>query len=229
VTAQAEYGVSREFIIQGIKADLPAPVRKRAIIRHTRFPICERTLVRIYLIGVSCVGKTTIGRRLAELLNIAFFDLDEEVEKFFGTAIERLQKKFPTMHAYRQEAAKALLHIQGSPDSRDSVIALPPSGLMGGYLHAMNRTTGIVVVLDDRPENILERIAFFDIDSKPLRKELTPQEKPLYLNEIKEDIACFGTTYGRAHLRVDISGLDVDAAAKKVKEAVESFRHENTP
>jgi len=34
-------------------------------------------------------GKTTIGRRLAELLNIAFFDLDEEVGKFFGTAIER--------------------------------------------------------------------------------------------------------------------------------------------
>ncbi len=95
--------------------------------------------MRIFLIGAACVGKTTIGRRLAGRLNVAFFDLDEEVEEFFGISIERLQKKFLTMPTYREEAAKVLLRTLERPDSRDSVIALPPSGLMGGYWRVMKK------------------------------------------------------------------------------------------
>jgi shikimate kinase len=30
----------------------------------------------IYLVGISCVGKTTIGRMLAEKLDFSFYDLD---------------------------------------------------------------------------------------------------------------------------------------------------------
>jgi shikimate kinase len=32
--------------------------------------------MKIFLVGVSCVGKTTIGKRLAERLGYDFFDLD---------------------------------------------------------------------------------------------------------------------------------------------------------
>ena len=88
----------------------------------------------------------------------------------------------------------------------------------------MKKTTGIIIVLDDRPKNILERIRFFDIDSKPVDQELTPREKRWYLSEIKKDLAYFGKTYARAHLKVDISGLDVDGAANAVKAAAESFQ-----
>jgi shikimate kinase len=182
--------------------------------------------MRIFLTGAACVGKTTIGRRLAGRLNVAFFDLDEEVEAFFGTSIERLQKKFLTMHTYREEAAKVLRRILERPDSRDSVIALPPSGLMGGYWRVMKKTTGIIIVLDDRPENILERIRFFDIDSKPVDQELTPREKRWYLSEMKKDLAYFGKTYGRAHLKVDIAGLDVEGVVNAVKAAAEPFRED---
>jgi shikimate kinase len=86
---------------------------------------------------VSCVGKTTIGTRLAELLGVKFFDLDTEIEAFFGISIERLQQKYNTIWGYREEAAKALVNLLHSHDSRDSVIALPPSGLMGWYLRAV--------------------------------------------------------------------------------------------
>jgi shikimate kinase len=50
--------------------------------------------MRIFLTGVGCVGKTTVGRELATLLNVAFFDLDYEIEQLFGTSIERLQEEF---------------------------------------------------------------------------------------------------------------------------------------
>jgi shikimate kinase len=103
------------------------------------------------------------------------------------------------------------------------VIALPPSGLMGGYLRAIKKANGITAVVTDKPENILKRIRFYDIDSRPIEKELTSNEKKLYLKEIKKDITYFRTSYQRANLQVDISGLDQDQAARKVKEAVEEL------
>ncbi len=177
--------------------------------------------MRVFLTGVSCVGKSAIGRTLAELLGVKFFDLDHEIETFFGTSIERLENRFLTLHSYRKEAAKALVHLLKRPDSGDSVIALPPSGLMGGYLGVIKKSAGTTIALNDEPENILERIRFYDIDSKPIGKDLTPDEKRLYLREIKGDITYFRKAYGRAHLQVDISGLNIKQAAGKVKEALE--------
>ena len=179
--------------------------------------------MRIFLTGVGCVGKTTIGKILGELLGVRFFDLDNEIERFFETSIERLQNRFLTIHSFRNEAAKALVHLLNRPESRDCVIALPPSGLMGGYLRAIKKTNGITAVVTDKPENILDRIRFFDIDSRPIKKKLTPREKKLYLREIRKDITYFRTSYQRANLEVDISGLDAEQAARKVKDAVKEL------
>src|SRR5712675_875996 len=57
--------------------------------------LVERCNMRIFLAGVSCVGKTTIGAQLAGLLDNRFFDLDVETERFFETSIERLLERFP--------------------------------------------------------------------------------------------------------------------------------------
>jgi len=90
--------------------------------------------MRVFLAGVGCVGKTTVGKELAALLGVNFFDLDHEIETFFDTCIERLQNQFLTIHSFRNEAAKSLLHLLNRPESQHSVIALTPSGLMGGYV-----------------------------------------------------------------------------------------------
>jgi shikimate kinase len=202
----------------------PGPVGAASVARSQATENAERgTEVRIYITGVACIGKTSIGRKLAEFLGVRFFDLDHEIETFFGTTIERLQNKFLTTYSFRKEAAKALIHLMKRPDSMNCVIALPPSGLMLGYLQVVKKSTGIVVALSDKPENILERITFYDIDSKQIEKILTAKEKRLYLKEIKKDITYFGKTYKRAHLQVDISGLKIEQAALKVKKALEAF------
>jgi shikimate kinase len=180
--------------------------------------------MRIFLTGVGCVGKTTIGKKMGELQGVRFFDLDNEIEIFFETSIERLQNRFLTIHSFRNEAAKALVHLLNRPESRDCVIALPPSGLMGVSLRAIKKANGITAVVTDKPENILERIRFYDIDSLPIEKKLTPKEKKWYLREIKKDITYFRTSYQRANLQVDISGLDPDQAARKVNTLVGDSR-----
>ena len=182
--------------------------------------------MRILLTGVGCVGKTTIGRMLAELLEVPFFDLDHEIETFFGISIERLQDRFLTTHSYRNEASKALVHLLNRPESQHSVIALPPSGLMGGYLRAIKKATGIAVVLSDKPESILERITFYDVDSKQIEKDLTAEERILHLKEIKKDISYFRTSYERAHLYVDIRDLDAEQATRRVRDTILTFDKE---
>ncbi len=176
--------------------------------------------MRVYLTGVSCVGKTAIGRELASLRSTPFFDLDAEVESYFGVSIERLQNRFLTVHSFRNEAAKALSALLSRPASTSAVIALPPSGLMGGYWRVVKLSPGMTVALTDTPENILARISFYDLDSKPMEKELTDEEKRWYLREIKKDITYFGKTYTRADYRVYIAGLDAFAAAQKIQNVV---------
>jgi len=49
-------------------------------------------------------------------------------------SIEQLHQKYWMPHDFRKEAAKALSIILDKPESQQAVIALPPSGLMGGVL-----------------------------------------------------------------------------------------------
>src|SRR5215471_10732318 len=119
--------------------------------------------MRILLAGVSCVGKTTIGARLAGLLEYRFFDLDIEIERFFGTSIERLRNRYLSSHDFRVAGSQVLKHVLSQDNSRNCVVALPPSGLLSGYWKVINETQGTtIVVLRDTPESILRRITFYD-------------------------------------------------------------------
>lgn len=176
--------------------------------------------MRIFLIGVACVGKTTIGRKLAPLLGVPFFDLDEEIESFFGKPITRIQNEFLTMHSFRMEAGRALEALLSRPESEGCVIVLPPSGLMAGYLQHVKKARGLVIVLHDDPGNILARITFYDDDSRLIDKQLTEKEKTLYLREIKKDMTYFRQAYRRADFSVNLSGLGPDDGAEKVSAAL---------
>ena len=161
--------------------------------------------MRVSLVGVSCVGTTTIGRILAERRSWPSFDLDDEVERHFGISIERLQARFLTSYDYRKECAVVLERIATA--NPDCVIALPPSGLRDAFLRVVGRVAGVTVAVHDTPESILERITFYDIDSQHIQKHLTEEERILYLKEIKADISYFKRSYERADLQVTITGL----------------------
>lgn len=180
-----------------------------------------RRNMRILLAGVSCVGKTTIGARLAGSLGYRFFDLDVEIERFFGSSIERLRNRHPTSHDFRRAGAQALKHVLSRSSGSNCVIALPPSGLLGSYWKVIKETReAIIVVLRDAPENILDRITFYDADSRPVQKNLTDREKRLHLREIKRDIAYFSRPFSKAHVSVDIAGCSPDEAVRKVRDAL---------
>ncbi len=172
--------------------------------------------MRVLIVGVSCVGKTTIGGLLAGRLGHPFFDLDKETESHFGTSIERLQSRFLTDYSYRKEASVVLKRIVAT--NRDCVVALPPSGLRDAYLRVIRKVECVTVTIKDTPRNIVERIRFYDIDSRPIPKHLTDEEKRLYQKEIKKDITHFKKSHQRADIHVDITGLDAAAGAARIEE-----------
>jgi len=170
--------------------------------------------LRVSLAGVSCVGTTTVGRILADRRGWAFFDLDDEIERHFGLSIERLQARFLTGYDYRRDCAVVLGRLAAAHP--DCVIALPPSGLRDAFLRVVRRVRGVTVAVHGAPENILERITFYDIDSRRIEKHLTGEERVLCLTEIKADISYFKRSYERADLQVTITGLDPEASAAAI-------------
>ena len=176
--------------------------------------------MRIFIAGIACVGKTTIGEKLSALLGYPFFDLDKETEKYFGISIERLLNRYIAGYSYRKDASEALTHILAREDSRHCVIALPPNGLRDAYWSIVKKANATVIVLHDSPENILKRITFYDIDSKLINRKISEREKKLQLREIKLDITFYRHYFKRANMTVNIAGLQADGAAQKVKDAL---------
>ena len=80
--------------------------------------------------------------------------------------------------------------------------------LTNEIIRVVRRVSGVSVAIHDTPGNIMERITFYDIDSRRIEKHLTDEERRLYLKEIKADISCFKRSYERADLHVTIVGLD---------------------
>ncbi len=86
----------------------------------------------IYIIGISCVGKTTIGELLAKKIGYSFLDLDLEIQNYYGDSIERIQNECFSILEYREKASLVLDYLLCN--CIDTVIAGTPSGLKFSYL-----------------------------------------------------------------------------------------------
>ena len=161
--------------------------------------------MKIFLTGISCVGKSTIGKELATNLGYKFFDLDKEVETHFGKSISQIQSKFIGDYSYRLYISVVLKEIIQENSDSSYVVSLPPSGLRDAFLRVLKKEKErIVIALHDLPENLIKRITFYDDNSNKIEKVLTEKEKKLYLREFRLDNTYFNRTYKRANLHVDI-------------------------
>jgi shikimate kinase len=186
---------------------------------------------KIYIVGISCVGKSTIGRILADHMGFEFYDLDEEIEKHYQKPIEKLQYDCLTMNGYKQKASVVLDRLFKTKDN--SVISGTPSGLRNSYLQVYKKQKKEINIISiniiDTPENILKRLTFYDVDSNLLSLDLDENEKKKYLKSITGDLNYFKQSLNRADLQINIEnmpltqipGLIVDEINKFVNEKLE--------
>jgi shikimate kinase len=182
--------------------------------------------MKIYIVGVGCVGKTTIGELLAKNLGYSFYDLDQNVEDYYGNPIEIIQNESYGIMDFREKASivlDELFSIEG-----DAVIAGTISGLTGAYLRVYKRhkkTSKLISVhLYDNPENILERLTFYDENSQLMQINLTDEKRKKYLRKIKADYTHFKKSLQKADLQFNIDGLPPNKIIQKISKILNSKR-----
>jgi len=179
--------------------------------------------LNIFLVGVSCVGKTIIGRRLAKEIGYKFFDLDLEIERYFKESIPDIQSQFSSDYFYRKDVSMVLRKIIEENKNNNFVVALPPSGLRDWYYKELKKTDPLVIALNDSPGNILKRITFYDDDSVKIETKLNKREKQHYLREIEKDIKFFKKYNANADYQVNINGLNIKESVNKLKALINTL------
>jgi shikimate kinase len=179
-------------------------------------------MIKIYIVGVSCVGKSTIGKLLAEKTGFAFYDFDDEIEKYFGKPIEYIQEDHMFPYSFRQETRVVLHDLLNKKE--DAAISSIPSGFRDNYLREYKKSskvsgnTFISINITDKPENILKRITFYDKESRLLDVNLSDREKAFYYKELKKDITFFKKFNSRADYEFCVDGLTLDKIPGKIIE-----------
>lgn len=146
----------------------------------------------IFIIGFTGVGKTTYGRKLAEALQVPFYDLDEVIERSEHQTIAEIFSKKGENY-FRELEAKTLREI---PTNKFAIVAC------GGGTPCFHnnldylKEKGTVVYLRKSPEEIYQQLSQTEIEKRPLLRGKSPQE---ILEWIRETLAKREVFYLKAH------------------------------
>ena len=181
--------------------------------------------MKIILVGVSCVGKSTVGRILADQVGYKFFDFDFEVEKYFDSYITFLKRKWFSEYSYRKNVSVVLRKILRENDD-NFIIAMPPSGLMDSYWRIIKKDDSLITIaLRDRAKNILKRLVFYDDYTRPMESPLTEENEMYYLEDISLDMEYFGRTLKRAKIQHKVNGKNAFEVADELRDLL--FIHQD--
>lgn len=109
----------------------------------------------IYLTGFMGSGKSTVGPRLADRLNVPFMDLDALI-------VERAGRSIPMIFAEGGEAAFRRLEREALCDAASgpaAVVALGGGAIANPENLMLLRQTGTVIYLATRVDTLAERLA----------------------------------------------------------------------
>ena len=174
--------------------------------------------MNILIFGISNVGKTTIGKKIAEKLQYEFVDIDDEIKKYYGyQSILEFVCSNP-YQVYRDQKRGYMIELQiRQPGNR--VIAVPPLYYTRYYTAYLNRAVSEVVRIEliDSPENIFERLIFTDDnDNEYTDNDYKMSHRDYYIKEIKKEMTAFKAAFSKIENKVYIDGLNVEEAANLV-------------
>jgi shikimate kinase len=170
----------------------------------------------VYLIGPMGSGKTTIGRRLAQKLELQFHDTDHEIEASTGASVN-LIFDIEGEEGFRKRENKMLRELASRPDV---LVATGGGAILSKANRDLLHNSGIVVYLKTSVEKQLARLK--RDRSRPLLQTEDKEQKLRTLAEQRNPIYL-----GLADVVFPIEDRNIENAVHQIYLAICAYREEN--
>lgn len=162
----------------------------------------------IVLVGLMGVGKSTVGRRLAQRLALDFVDADHEIESAAGMTISEIFARYGEPY-FRDGERRVIARLM---DGTPKVIATGGGAFINERTRALVLDQALVIWLDAEIEVLVERVR--RRDTRPLLRDRDPGEV------LRELAAVRNPQYALAHLRIVSHHAPHEATVKAIMEAI---------
>jgi len=184
----------------------PAPATSGSIPAAIR----ERSIV---LVGLMGSGKSTIGRRLAQRLGMAFADADDEIERAAGMTISDIFAKFGEPHFRDGERRVIARMLAGKPH----VLATGGGAFINDETRTLILQESLCIWLDADIPTLVERTA---------RRNHRPLLKGRDAGEVLRELAAVrNPVYAEAHLRISSASSPHDHTVRAIMEALATWNN----
>jgi shikimate kinase len=169
----------------------------------------------IVLVGMMGVGKTTVGRRLAAMLNVPFCDADEEIEKAAQMSIPEIFAQFgePYFRSGERRVIARLVGEDGAHEQR--VLATGGGAFVDPETRELILKRAIAVWLDSDVDTLVARVG--RKSNRPLLKNGNPRE---ILTRLKAER---GPAYAQAPIHVKSGNQPHQATALAILKAIDAW------
>lgn len=162
----------------------------------------------IVLVGLMGVGKSTVGRRLAQRLGLPFVDADIEIEAAAGMPITEIFAQFGEPYFRDGERRVIQRLIDGSP----KVIATGGGAFVNEATRALILSDALAIWLDADVDVLVDRVR--RRDTRPLLRDRDPA------TVLRELAAVRNPLYALAPIRVESNNAPHEATVRAILEAI---------
>lgn len=127
----------------------------------------------IVLVGMMGVGKSSVGRKLAQALDLPFVDADEEIERAAQMTIAEIFATYGEPY-FRDGERRVIARLLENPGHRPRVIATGGGAFVNDGTRALILERAIPVWLDSDVDTLVERVG--RKDTRPLLRGVDPAE-----------------------------------------------------
>ncbi|MGB9628720.1 MAG: shikimate kinase [Thermodesulfobacteriota bacterium] len=173
--------------------------------------------MNIVLIGYRCSGKSTVGRRLSNLLGMEFLDIDERIERQLNRPISDIVKSHGWEY-FRMIERDIIEEVS----KKDNLVIAPGGGavLLSDNVKVLKKN-GFIVWLKADCDTIRKRMQL-DHRTEKLRPPLTDKGA---LEELQEVMLYRDSFYRNASdVQIDTSYLDIDGVIKEIISIIKDQR-----
>ena len=170
---------------------------------------------RLFLVGFSGTGKSTVARLVAARLGFEVVDTDAEIVRRFGQSIDRV---FADRGEPAFRAAERELVLRATATDR-VVVSVGGGAVADPLSRAAMLGSGAVVLLDASPRVILDRLSRDATEARPMLRAADPLAR---ISELRDRRL---PAYRQAHFSVTTDYLCPDEVADRIEAWYREYLH----